>query len=294
MYTDKGCKGVFKLGQLFGNCYSTGERELCPIGKTEKFTKPIDNNIIRNNTIGLFHYTLNKGTNINCNLGDLKIDTRESNYNFISDNEIQVTNDCGFSNNDFQWGPFKGKCNPYINEGKCSINGNINENNLSFFWNNRKGNMDMLKTNIKYEKDYSTNLNEVVQYEKLHKTNIIELQDTFKTMISTGSGVNIKNNAIQRKLFDDKIVKLKRDLEFLNGKIINLNLSKEKYKKYCDTNNCPALKNKDAVFFPYDKGIFWDIVVHEHPGFENAWVIPGLKKIQMLPFKIENKKIYIL
>ena len=43
-----------------------------------------------------------------------------------------------FSEKDFKWGPFKGKCNPNINEGKCTINGDTGGNNLIFYWNNIK------------------------------------------------------------------------------------------------------------------------------------------------------------
>ena len=112
-------------------------------------------------------------------------------------------------------------------------------------------------------------------------------------MISDFIGESVKRH----QTFNREIDNLKRDLLLLNAKIIDLNLSKEKYKKYCDTNICRNQTNKEVVFFPYDKGIFWNINIEDtkYPDFKN--LITRLLNDRMLkgiPFKIENKKIYIL
>ena len=263
IYTDKGCKGLFKLGLLYGVCYSNGEYSKCGIGQTKKYDNFIesDEDILPTGSkyVGLLPLQLFP---IHSSIKS-KI-CKKTDYEFLDEKKFKVKNSCGIDNSLFTYKTsaldlYKGRCTPIYNNGICTIGEEERKNNLIFQAIPKSIKEDIEKKNKDFE-------NKIIQLEGELDTSIT----THTSFLSDVNNllINYYKNIIRTKDNSDRITNKQNDFEIIykniiniNNNIIQLNKKKREYKKYCQTNSCPLINefeiNNYNKFNLYSKDIKW-------------------------------------
>jgi len=261
IYTDKGCKGLFKLGLLYGTCYSNGEYSKCKIGQTDKYENlnESDKDILPTQYVGLKHMELYP------NISEVKGKIcKKTDFQFIDENTFKVKNSCGLNNSTFEYknaalNLYRGKCSPITNNGVCTIGGKERINNLIFQGIPKNIKKDIENANKKFETELTTleeNLNKSINTHKSFLNDINRFLINYYVNVIR-SGENISRIANKKNDFETVYINIIN----INNDIIKLNKKKKEYKKYCQENTCPLIDELDinnySKFDLVSKNILW-------------------------------------